>query len=168
MSQSARASAWESSPMAGRSPDGCIQKPAISASGDRSGTHSPGSAPFHGDCLEGLASGPAIAARAGAPAETLSPNDPVWAPVADALAEAMANLLLTLSCERIVIGGGVGVGQPHLFDKIRAGTVAKLAGYLPGMDRHAVARTIVPAALSSDAGPLGALLLADQHPSNRR
>src|SRR5690242_2089147 len=127
-----------------------------------------GVCPFHRDCLEGLVSGPAIAARAGAPAETLSPDDPVWAPVADALAEAMANLLLTLSCERIVIGGGVGVGQPHLFDRIRAGTVAKLAGYLPGMDRHAVARTIVPAALSSDAGPLGALLLADQHPSNRR
>lgn len=122
----------------------------------------PGVCPFHRDCLEGLASGPAIEARAGAPGTTLSSDDPAWVPVADALAEAMSILLLTLSCERIVIGGGVGVGQPHLLDKIRSRIADKLAGYLPGFDERAGADIITPAALGADAGPLGALLLASR------
>ncbi|MGN6376992.1 MAG: ROK family protein [Sphingomonas sp.] len=121
----------------------------------------PGVCPFHGDCLEGLASGPAIAARAGAPAETLGPDHPVWPRVADAIAEAMAALLLTLSCERIVVGGGVGIGQPHLLRMVRPLVVEKLGGYLPGIDQAAMADIIVPAALGGDAGPLGALLLGE-------
>lgn len=121
-----------------------------------------GVCPFHGDCLEGLASGPAIAARAGAPGPTLASDDPAWMPVADALAEAMGVLLLTLSCERIVIGGGVGVGQPHLLDMIRTRIIDKLAGYLPGFEGRAGEDIIVPAALGRDAGPLGALLLASR------
>jgi fructokinase len=121
-----------------------------------------GVCPFHGDCLEGLASGPAVSARAGVHGEGLSPTDPAWIPVSDALAEACTVLLLTLSCERIVIGGGVGVGQPHLLPMVRAGIVAKLGGYLPGIDATTVGEIIVAAALAGDAGPLGALLLADQ------
>jgi fructokinase len=121
----------------------------------------PGVCPFHGDCLEGLASGPAIAARAGRGGQELASDDPVWLPVADALAEAFAILLLTLSCERIVVGGGVGVGQPHLLDLVRGSIVAKLGRYLPGIDDATARQMIVPAALGGDAGPRGALLLAD-------
>lgn len=128
-----------------------------------------GVCPFHGDCLEGLASGPAIAARAGARGDTLSTDDPIWKPVSHALAEALTVLLLTLSSERIVIGGGVTLGQPHLIEMVRAQVAENLAGYLPGVDRRAVNHMIVPALLGSDAGPIGALLLAglaDHSPSS--
>jgi fructokinase len=120
----------------------------------------PGDCPFHGDCLEGLASGPAIAARAGRPADALPPDDPAWLPVADALAEGFAVLLTTLAPAAIVVGGGVGLGQPHLLPLVRAGVVAKLGGYLPFVDAESIATLIVPAALGADAGPLGALVLA--------
>jgi len=120
-----------------------------------------GTCPFHGDCLEGLAAGPAIAARANAPADALAPDHPAWAPVADALAEAFAALLLATAPVRIVVGGGVGIGQPQLLAAVRAGVAAKLAGYLPEVDEAALAGRIVPAALGGDAGPLGALILAE-------
>ncbi|WP_419827469.1 ROK family protein [Sphingomonas sp.] len=119
-----------------------------------------GSCPFHGDCLEGLASGPAIAARAGRPADALPPDDPAWSLVADALAEGFAALLTTLAPAAIVVGGGVGLGQPQLLPLVRAGIVAKLGGYLPFVTAETIATMIVPAALGGDAGPLGALLLA--------
>ena len=119
----------------------------------------PGVCPFHGDCLEGLASGPAVAARAGRSGETLSPNDPVWTPVAHAIAEGFATLLTTVATRRIVVGGGLGVGQPHLLDRVRARVVERLNGYLPWVDADSVRDVIVPAALGGDAGPLGALLL---------
>ena len=120
----------------------------------------PGTCPFHGDCLEGLASGPAIAARAGRPADALAAGDPAWTFVADALAEAFAGLFLTLATARIVVGGGVGVGQPHLLPAIRNGVVTKLGGYLPAMGTAEIDERIVAAGLGADAGPLGALLLA--------
>ena len=119
-----------------------------------------GTCPFHGDCLEGLASGSAIAARCGRDATALGPDDPSWAFVADALAEAFASMFLTLSTARIIVGGGVGLGQPQLLPDVRRRVVAKLAGYLPFIDDQAIATRIVPAALGSDAGPLGALALA--------
>lgn len=128
----------------------------------RAGDAFAGTCPFHGDCMEGLASGPAIAARAGRPAEDLSPDDPVWRAVADDLGQGLAALCLTLAPQRIVLGGGVGVGQPQLLPMIRDRVAALLAGYLPFADRAALDALIVPAALGGDAGPLGALLLADR------
>lgn len=116
---------------------------------------------FHGDCLEGLASGPAIAARAGMSAEKLPQDHAAWAPVADALAEGIGSLLLTLACERVVIGGGVGMGRPHLLDMVRARIGAKLGGYLPSLGEGEIGNTIVHAALGGDAGPLGTLALAE-------
>jgi fructokinase len=116
---------------------------------------------FHGDCLEGLASGPAIAARTGMTADVLPQDHPAWLPVADALAEGIAALMLTLACERIVIGGGVGLGRPHLLAMAKARIAAKLGGYLPSLDDAEIGAMIVPAALGSDAGPLGALALAE-------
>ena len=119
-----------------------------------------GVCPFHGDCLEGLASGPAIAARCGAAAATLAPDDAAWPLIADAIAEAFAMLMLTLGPSAIVIGGGVGLGQPQLLPLVRRLLVPKLGGYLPFVDEAALDAMIVPAALRDRAGPLGAMRLA--------
>ncbi|HET9630658.1 MAG TPA: ROK family protein, partial [Novosphingobium sp.] len=97
-----------------------------------------GVCPRHGDCIEGLASGPAIAARTGSRAELLAPDHPVWPQVAGEIAELVATLILTLVPERIVIGGGVGQGQPGLLPLIRRATADALAGYMPGYDGAAL------------------------------
>lgn len=114
----------------------------------------------HGDCLEGLASGPAIALRAGTAAEALGADDPLWDVVAGEIAELMAMLILTLSPHRIVVGGGVGHGQSHLLPRVHLATVERLQNYLPGQTLAGLKRIIVPAALGADAGVFGALALA--------
>lgn len=119
-----------------------------------------GHCPFHGDCLEGLVSGPAIAARAGKPGDRIEDEDPVWDQVADEVAELMSLLILTLSPERIVIGGGVMQNRPSLLPRIHARTSKFLAGYVAGLDARALEGLIVPPALGADAGPLGAVALA--------
>ncbi len=118
-----------------------------------------GVCPFHGDCAEGLASGPAIAARAGAPAETLPADHPVWPLVAGELAELVHSLVLILSPQRILIGGGVPTGKPFLIPMVRAGVEARLAGYVAGLDAAALAGIVRPPALADRAGPLGAVAL---------
>ena len=121
--------------------------------GDRFG----GVCSYHEDCLEGLASGPAVAARAGKPGDEVGDDDPAWEPVIDALAEGCSTLFFALATERIVLGGGV-VNQRHwLVEEIAWLTAAKLGGYLPYIGDRA---PIVAAALGADAGPRGALLLA--------
>ncbi len=114
---------------------------------------------FHGDCLEGLASGPAIAARAGAPAETLAADHPVWPDVADALAEMAVSLILTLSPQRILLGGGVLAGKPFLFPMIREATRRRLGGYVAGLTPSLLTRMVRPPGLGDRAGPLGAVAL---------
>ncbi|MEA5154962.1 ROK family protein [Raineyella sp.] len=121
----------------------------------------PGSCPFHGDCLEGLASGPAIARRWGAPAQTLPAGHPAWELEASYLAELMAQLVLTLSPRRIVLGGGVMTG-PGLFPMIRARTRELLAGYVSAPAVEAgLQDVIVPPGLGERSGRLGALALAE-------
>jgi len=120
----------------------------------------PGICPYHGDCLEGLAAGPAIAARAGVPAEEIGPDDPVWEPVAAALSELMAMLILALSPERILIGGGVGMGQPHLLPMIRVRTMDILGGYA-AITEQALDDMIRAPGLGELAGPLGAVALGN-------
>lgn len=120
-----------------------------------------GLCPFHGDCLEGLAAGPAIAARTGQDPVGLPEDHPVWAFVAYYLGEALASYVLILSPERIVLGGGVLMERPHLFPAIRRQLQESLNGYVP----HAALRAdveayVVPAALQSRPGVLGALALA--------
>ncbi len=119
----------------------------------------PGACPVHGDCLEGLTSGPAIALRAGRPAEALPPTDPLWDLVAGEVAELMQMLILTLSPQRIVVGGGVGYGQSHLLPRVRIATADRLRQYLPGQTVTELERIIVPAGLGPDAGVFGALAL---------
>jgi fructokinase len=118
-----------------------------------------GVCPYHGDCIEGLASGPAIAARAGVAADALGPEHPVWADVAAELGEQMAMLVLTLSPQRIVIGGGVGYGQRWLLPRVQRATVGILAGYVAAIDEESIVELIVPPGLGDDAGPLGAVAL---------
>jgi fructokinase len=116
-----------------------------------------GVCPYHGDCIEGLASGPAIAARAGASPERLGPDHPVWIDVAAEIGELMAVLVLSVSPQRIVLGGGVGNGLPWLLPRVRQSTRAALAGYVAGLDADGVDRLIVAPELGDDAGPLGAV-----------
>src|SRR5580704_12081160 len=78
----------------------------------------PGNCPFHGDCIEGLASGPAIEARTGKPAGSLESDSPVWETVVHALAQLNHLLVVTAAPQRILIGGGVMSAQPHLFPRI--------------------------------------------------
>ncbi|UUR08118.1 ROK family protein [Sphingomonas glaciei] len=119
----------------------------------------PGACRFHGDCVEGLASGPAIAARTGRRGETLPPDHPVWAEVAEALAGLCHNLALTSLPERILVGGGVVTGRPELLTLVRARLAASLAGYgaSAGLDLD---NYLITPALGPLAGPLGAIALA--------
>ncbi|RZM20208.1 MAG: ROK family protein [Sphingomonas sp.] len=118
-----------------------------------------GACPFHGDCLEGLASGTAIRARTGIAAQDLAADDPVWDGVAHALAQLCHMLVLTGIPRRIVMGGGVMVGTPHLFVRIQEKLVASLAGYVSARGLLPIEAFVVPAELGGMAGPLGAIEL---------
>jgi fructokinase len=125
------------------------------------GRNWPGACSFHGDCVEGLASGPAIQAQAGVPAVELPPTDPIWEEVVQALAALMHNLVLTTAPQRILIGGGVIAGQPFLLPLVRQALVETLNGYgvAPAIAEGIDAFVAVPA-LGTLAGPLGAVALA--------
>jgi len=120
----------------------------------------PGLCPYHGDCLEGLACGPAIKARWGQPAETLPPDHPAWALEAHYLALGLVAYIVTLSPQRIMLGGGV-MAQTHLFPLIRQEVQALLNGYIqsPALLGQ-IQDYIVPPALGNRAGVLGAIALA--------
>jgi fructokinase len=119
-----------------------------------------GICPFHGDCLEGLASGPAMNQRWGQPAETLPDDHPAWNIEADHLAPALANLTLVYSPRRIVLGGGV-MQREILFPLVRSKTQRFLNGYIQSPQIiEDIDRYIVPPALGNRAGVLGAIALA--------
>ena len=129
---------------------------------DRAADPFPGMCPFHGDCLEGLASGPALLARWGQPAEGLPEDHPAWPLEAHYLALAVVNFVCTLSPQRIILGGGV-MDQRHLFPLIRREVVALLNGYLrAGEILDAIDSYIVPPGLGNRSGRLGALAMAEQ------
>jgi len=119
-----------------------------------------GVCPYHGACIEGLISGPAIHARFGIPPGDVRPDDPRWVPVASDLAELLANLLLALSPDKIVVGGGVTMRQPHLLRSAIARLPERLGGYLGTVDAAALQTRIVLPQLGDDAGPNGSLCLA--------
>ncbi|MGH3825692.1 MAG: ROK family protein [Pseudonocardiaceae bacterium] len=124
------------------------------------GDHFAGQCPFHGDCWEGMASGTAIAARWGRPAERLEGAELRAAVHLEAayLAAGLRTIVYTIAPQRIMIGGGV-TGLPGLFPLVRAELRETLAGY-PGLSEHAADDFIVPPALGPLAGPAGALVLA--------
>lgn len=119
-----------------------------------------GNCPFHGDCIEGLVSGPALAARFGADPASVPADDPRWAMVASDIAELVCIVLLTTSAQRVLIGGGVGLAREALLPRVRAIAVERLGGYLPFFDGRSAEAIIRAPALGADAGPLGAIALA--------
>lgn len=120
----------------------------------------PGVCPYHGDCVEGLASGPAVRARAGRPGHELSPDDPAWEMVVHALGAMLHNLVLTTAPERVLVGGGVAGGQAWIFPRLRRALVESLAGYATADRIEADIEAFVqPPALGGRAGPLGAIAL---------
>jgi fructokinase len=127
---------------------------------DRQADPFEGFCPYHGDCLEGLAAGPALEKRWGVRAETLPPEHPAWALEAHYLGLALNNFVCTLSPQRIILGGGV-MAQPHLFPLVRAKTLELLNGYVQSPQiLQKIDEYIVPPALGAQAGVLGAFALA--------
>lgn len=123
------------------------------------GDHFAGVCPFHGDCVEGLISGPALLARFGRAGEEVADDDPQWSFVAHDLAALIAAVALTASPGRVLIGGGIGVGRPALLERVRSNVVAELSGYLPHVTAESVDSFVVQAGLGHRAGPLGAVAL---------
>jgi fructokinase len=119
-----------------------------------------GHCPYHGDCFEGLACGPAMSARWHQPADTLPPEHDAWELEANYIAQAMTNAICMLSPRRIILGGGV-MQQPHLLPRVRQKVLGLLNNYIqsPGILEH-IDETIVSPALGNRSGVLGAIALA--------
>ena len=120
-----------------------------------------GICPYHGDCLEGLASGEAIRQRWGRPGQELS-GSAAWEIEAEYLALALVNVICVLSPQRIIIGGGVAK-QPRLLPLARRRVRELLAGYLRApelTEPDAIERYIVPPGLGDSSGVIGAIELA--------
>lgn len=121
-----------------------------------------GICPYHGDCLEGLASGHAISQRWGQPAATLPPEHTAWDLEAHYLALALVNFVCTLSPQRIVMGGGV-MAQRRLLRLVRVKLQEYLNEYVqaPAI-REEIDQYVVVPGLGDRAGVLGAIALAIQ------
>jgi fructokinase len=122
----------------------------------------PGSCSYHGDCFEGLASGPALLGRWGQPGAGLPADHPAWELEAHYIALALQNYICTLSPQVIILGGGV-MQQEQLFPRIRANVLRLLNGYVQSpaiLER--IETYIVPPGLGGRAGVLGAVALAQQ------
>lgn len=117
----------------------------------------PGTCPYHGDCVEGLASGSSLEARLGDRIRELAPDDPVWDSVAWSLAQLCQVIVCAAAPGRIAMGGGVIEAQPHLLERINATLSESLNNFLQLPDDRDYVRA---PELGSDAGPLGAIALA--------
>jgi fructokinase len=121
-----------------------------------------GVCPFHGDCLEGLACGPAIEARWGLAPRDLPSSHPGIALEAEYLAYGLAAWVCTLSPQRIVLGGGV-MKQAELFPLLRERLIGLLNNYVQAREiTDCIDRYVVPALLGGRAGVLGGLALAEE------
>lgn len=122
----------------------------------------PGVCPYHGDCLEGLATGPAIEARWGKRGEELPSDHPAWQLEAHYLAMGVANLIAILSPQRVILGGGV-MEQAQLFPLIRKYVLDILNDYIAAEEiLQGIEGYIIPPKLGSNAGVIGAIALAQQ------
>jgi fructokinase len=122
-----------------------------------------GICPYHGDCLEGLACGPAIRARWGVPLSELPPDHVAHARVADYLAQLCHTLFATMAVADVVLGGGV-MKTPGLLARVAMASRGRDNDYLPGRAHHQVRAS----RLGDDAGAVGALLLAARAASDAR
>ena len=119
-----------------------------------------GVCPYHGNCFEGLASGPALQAKWGMEASKLGENHPAWQEEAHSIALALCSYICILSPDIIILGGGV-MQQQQLFPLIRKMVPELLHGYIQ-VDSiiNNIDSYIMPPALGSKSGVLGALALA--------
>lgn len=120
-----------------------------------------GACPFHGACLEGLASGPAIEVRWNQPAASLPQDHPAWQLEAHYLALGLMNICLILAPERIILGGGV-MNQSFLFPMIRSELTRLLGNYVRLPQIADMENYVVPTGLEGIAGLYGGLALAHQ------
>ena len=121
-----------------------------------------GHCPYHANCLEGLASGPALAQRFGRPAAELADCREVWELESDYIAQAVANYVLMFSPQKVILGGGV-MHQIRLLPMIRGKVRKLLNGYLVhDLLEEKIDRYIVAPGLGDDAGIKGALMLGMQ------
>lgn len=125
------------------------------------GDHQPSRCRYHADCLEGMASGPAVAARWG-PGELLAGDALARARDLEAayLAAGLRNIVYALAPQRVVVGGGVAA-MPGLIELVGARLAVALNGY-PGLPEHGAPGFVVPCALGARAGVVGAMMLAEQ------
>lgn len=118
-----------------------------------------GICPYHGNCLEGLASGPAIERRWGRKGIELSEISAVWELEAYYIGQAICTYICTLSPERIVVGGGV-MHQPQMLPLIRQEVQRQMHGYIQGKGMDKLEEYIVPVSLNDNQGVLGGVQLA--------
>ncbi|HNH80242.1 MAG TPA: ROK family protein [Anaerolineales bacterium] len=119
-----------------------------------------GACPYHGDCFEGLAAGPAVEKRFGQKGETLPDDHPFWELEAGYIAQALVNYILCLSPQRIIIGGGV-MQKDFMFPAVRRKTQELLGGYIShDVILNHIDEYIVPPALGGRSGVLGSIALA--------
>lgn len=120
-----------------------------------------GSCPFHGGCVEGLVSAPALRARTNEPLETLPDEHPIWASAADTLGELVHAIVLAYSPRRIALAGGVLQRAP-LLALVRAAVLREVAGYIPRseLSESGIAGYVVGPGLGQRSGLSGAFALA--------
>ena len=124
--------------------------------------HDPGQSvcPYHDSCMEGLASGPSIEARWGKKAYELVDKQVVWELESEYLAKGIVNMILTLSPQKVILGGGV-MNQTQLFPLIREKVTTLLNHYYDTKEIADMEQYIVPASLDGDQGIMGAIRLAE-------
>ncbi len=118
-----------------------------------------GKCPYHANCLEGIAAGPAIEARWGKKAWELADCPQVWELESYYIAQALANYILILSPQKIILGGGV-MHQEQLMPLIRKKTLDLLNGYVDAKQLQDPEHYIVLPSLDDNQGILGAVKLA--------
>jgi len=118
-----------------------------------------GACPYHGDCFEGLAAGPAVEKRLGQKGETISDDHPFWDLEATYIAQALVNYILSLAPQRIIIGGGV-MQRSNMFPTVRRKVQELLNGYVQhDLILKRIDEYIVPPALGGRSGMLGSIAL---------
>ncbi|MBB6730184.1 ROK family protein [Cohnella zeiphila] len=118
-----------------------------------------GFCPYHGDCLEGIAAGPALEKRWKVKGSELAEDHPAWRMEAFYIGQAVANTVLTLSPKKIILGGGV-MHQMQLFPMIREEVRKNLNGYVSASAiLQEIDDYIVPPGLGDNAGLCGSLAL---------
>ncbi|MCL6605957.1 MAG: ROK family protein [Paenibacillus sp.] len=121
--------------------------------------HFEGVCPYHGDCLEGMAAGPALEARWNAKGFELPGDHQAWAFEAYYIAQALTGIILTVSPHKIILGGGV-MKQSQLFPMVRDEVRRNLNGYVSAKEVISdIDNYIVPPGLGDNAGLRGALAL---------